>query len=301
MVRRVPPCNPSTSSSFQSALHLFHGSHRECPGGISSSSWNRTRAFCRHSGRSRKRALNYSNAFPASNAPSDLYCDLRCSAKPQDGRVLLLSINCIISPFSMHLKSFFSQRAVRGLRRNMARPLPVSLLLPAHRLRKPPPLPRLSAIACALNDECRPQLPPEIEYKDTGYVARAVVFALMCFGCFISLLLWIGEVSNAHATLCFCSFLQTNGCCSGLRTKCCANPSERRPPVIPRHPQPTLLALTPRVSCSDCTMRSRLSGLRASGPRMHQVLPALMRRSKLCMYKMEMKHMRSTRHRTRSL
>jgi hypothetical protein len=38
------------------------------------------------------------------------------------------------------------------------------------------------------------QLPPEIEYKDSGYVARVVVFALMCFGCFISLLLWIGEV-----------------------------------------------------------------------------------------------------------
>jgi len=38
------------------------------------------------------------------------------------------------------------------------------------------------------------QLPPEIEYKDSGYVARAVVFALMCFGCFLGLLLWIGEV-----------------------------------------------------------------------------------------------------------
>jgi hypothetical protein len=38
------------------------------------------------------------------------------------------------------------------------------------------------------------QLPPEIEYKDSGYVARVVVFALMCFGCVISLLLWIGEV-----------------------------------------------------------------------------------------------------------
>jgi hypothetical protein len=41
------------------------------------------------------------------------------------------------------------------------------------------------------------QLPPEIEYKDSGYVARVVVFALMCLGCFLSALLWIGEVSAA--------------------------------------------------------------------------------------------------------
>lgn len=42
-----------------------------------------------------------------------------------------------------------------------------------------------------------PQLPPEIEFKDTGYVARIVVFALMCVGCFMGILLWIGQVTFA--------------------------------------------------------------------------------------------------------
>ena len=59
-------------------------------------------------------------------------------------------------------------------------------------VRRAPPV-QCAASACAYNMAVA-QLPPEIEYKDSGYVARAVVFALMCFGCFLGLLLWIGEV-----------------------------------------------------------------------------------------------------------
>jgi hypothetical protein len=40
------------------------------------------------------------------------------------------------------------------------------------------------------------QLAPEIEHTaDTAYVARVVVFALMCLGCVLGALLWVAQVT----------------------------------------------------------------------------------------------------------
>jgi hypothetical protein len=141
-----------------------------------------------------------------------------------------MSFSPTSSPISLHLNALPPQCLVRGVRRNVARPVLIALLFPAHRLCESS---SLSSSLLFRNHACvttfDAQLPPEIEYKDTGYVARVVVFALMCFGCFISLLLWIGEASHRSPPSSLPAiFVRIDPCSSGPRTKCCANPSERR-------------------------------------------------------------------------
>ena len=132
------------------------------------------------------RTLQHANFTRVSLAPAD-FCDhLRRSSKPQALRVLHIS-SLSLSPHPLSLV------AARSSPPAPSRGWPSSSAFtfhPASALYVPSlPVPFISRLHSP-----HEQLPPEIEYKDQGYVARAVVFALMCLGCFLGLLMWIGEV-----------------------------------------------------------------------------------------------------------